>query len=367
MNLIIMYHELYYDFHGTLNLSYASECSLKSSSKVICFYDKKGRYNIINKYKKQFNHIDFIDLSENTKNIYNIIYDEYSKDVEKICLELVSKYEPKKLLFFNEFYFFKYFLKTDIEKIYFVRSLSKPLLKALKNHSSTSSQYDSSIFMEERRLRTESLVIDQADSYIVDSFFSKKMLKKHYQKEGVYISGVIKTDCFSRVKMPQFDLLTAYYIGRTDWQKGLQRIKNPSFFKFLIIGGQILTKGGVSHLSNAKHLGWMKFDQYVPMIEKIPFALFPHLWESNGLTVQEAMTMGKIVIVQEGSGGLEESVQNGFNGFTFDFGIKQDWENFLKKLAVDFDLRYISSNARKTIKKSGYEESLKDLAKIISS
>ena len=346
---------------------YASEVSLKSNTKVICFYDKKGRSSIVNKYRHKLTHIDFIDLSENTNNIYDIIYDEYSNAVEKICCDLVSKYRPKKLLFFNEFYFLKYFLKINVEKIYFVRSLSKPLIKALKSHSVKSFQYESSVLMEERRARTESLVIDQVDTYIVDSLFSKEMLKKYYQKKGTYIPGLIKTDLFSNVKTPKFNSLTAYYIGRTDWQKGLQRIKKPSLFSLFIIGGQILTKGGLSHLSNAKHLGWMKANEYIPIIESIPFTIFPHLWESNGLTVQEAMTMGKIVIVQKGSGGLEEHIQHGYNGFIFDFGIQQDWEIFLKKLALDFDLRYISSNARNTIKKNGYEKSINDLVKIISS
>ena len=364
MDLIITYYDSYYNFHGTLNLNYACQLSLKSNSRVICFYDKISQSKIIDNYKL-LNQIDFISLNKITNNIYTIIYDEYSKEVEKLCHSLVLKYKPKKLLFFNEFYFFKYFLKINIYKIYFVRSLSKPLIKSLKKYPIPSFQYNTSISMEKRRARAEKLVIDKADLYITDSFFSKKMLKDHYKKESLCIPGLIDTTQFSIVKSPNFNILSAYYLGRTDWQKGLQRVKKPAIFSLYIIGDQILTEGGLFSLSNAKLLGWMIPNEYIPIIESIPFAIFPHLWESNGLTVQEAMTMGKIVVVQKGSGGCEEHVKDGYNGFSFDFGNNEDWEIFLRKISLDFDLKNISYNARNSIKKDGYEKSIENLAKTI--
>ncbi len=365
MNLIILYHDPYYDLHGTLSLSYINELADLSNTKACCFFDKRSEEKLKFLEKQYHKNINFIDVSNYTDDIYSIMYDEFNPHIEKLCEKLCLKFKPKKILFFNEFYFLKYFRKIDASKIYFVRSLSKPLLQALKKTATDSLQSESSIRIEEKRGRAEILAMSYADLFVVDSNCSQKALKGYYNETSILITGFINKQKYAEVRPPNFDLLSAYFLGRIDWQKGLHRLKNPISSSLEIIGDQILTKGGVDGLDNARYHSWMKFEDYKQLISPIPFALFPHIWESNGLTVQEALTMGKIVVVQVGSGGCEEYIKHGINGFLFDFGLHEDWEFFIKNIKNSYDLEYVSKAARHTIPGNGYEKSIQILAEII--
>lgn len=77
--------------------------------------------------------------------------------------------------------------------------------------------------------------------------------------------------------------------------------------------------------------------------------------------------MGKIVVVQEGGGGCEQYISHGKTGFLFNFKDNNDWEFFLKTIKKNYDLEYISRQARNVVPRNGYEKSIEEVSKIIGS
>lgn len=329
----------------------------------ICFYNNEVS-QFTPQVKEQFSLIEFVDLSAMTSDLYKTMYEEFNSEVKTVCLRILERYQPENLVFFNEFYFLKYFKEDEQRKTYIVRNLSKPLIEKLSNNNDQSFRSKESLRIEMRRNIAESEVIDLADYYIVDSLNAKEALLKYYQKEGRLAKGIANLDRFLDIKKPNLNLQHAYYLGRLDWQKGVQNLSSPRAFQLDLIGGQILTKGEVSHLGKARFHGWLSPDEYLPIVKDIPFALFPHLWESNGLTVQEALAMGKIVFVQEGSGGCEEHIDHGETGFIVDFK-NNHWEDIILKYKSKYEFDRVSDNAKKLFQKGDWDRSIIELGNII--
>lgn len=367
MNLIISYFDKYYETHGTLSPYYADRLAEKSNSKVICFYSKDLACPS-NSMLRGLKHTEFVELSQRgIFDLYDIVYGVGSPVVQRICDEIVNRHSPKTLFFFNEFYFFQYFTKFSGKKIYFVRCLSKKLLSILQQFNDGSAIWAETIRIEKLRMVSEEKVLLNADCYVADSFSSSRALKAFYGVDSIVVPGIIDKKNFESVEEPNFKRKAAYFLGRMDLQKGIQNIKSPTTYELHVIGHEILSPIPPPIPCGAKRHGHLSFEEYINIISSIPFALFPHLWESNGLTLQEALAMGKVVIVQKNGGGYEEHIVDGENGFFFDFQASGHWETFLDKLAVRFDLKKISAQAKESISSDGYEYSINSLAKIIKS
>ena len=89
--------------------------------------------------------------------------------------------------------------------------------------------------------------------------------------------------------------------------------------------------------------------KYIELLKSVQFCLFPSVYEPWCLALNEAMAMGKIVIVQSGKSGLTEQVKDSINGFHFDFKKDSIYE-FINKIQ-NKDLKRISLNASKSIDK----------------
>jgi glycosyltransferase involved in cell wall biosynthesis len=363
VNLIINYHDPYFELHSTLSPYFADAIAAEAGAKVICFYDNRSSTSVLNLQKKT-PFTEWVDLSEWVgDDIYPILYQVDSPIVAELCRYFIDSYRPNKVLFFNEFYLLKYFIDFNLTKIYFVRSLSRPLRQRIIDTFNYSVRGSEALRLESNRHMAEARVIGEADQFITDSLFSHDCLKSIYGFSSKLVHGIVPCEYYSDVPSPDFSLKSAYFLGRLDWQKGIQNLSDPSDFDLHIIGNQILTKGEIDHLPSAKFWGWLEKDQYVEIVKEIPFAIFPHLWESNGLTVQEALVMGKVAIVQSGSGGCESFIKDKENGFLYDFKSESSWEDFLTSIADNYDLEQISRRARLTIDPGGYKNSIKLLAK----
>jgi glycosyltransferase involved in cell wall biosynthesis len=112
-------------------------------------------------------------------------------------------------------------------------------------------------------------------------------------------------------------------------------------------------------LPNTTHVNeFQKFEDWYPRVKSIPFSVNPSIYETNGFAVQEALMMGKIVLVQENSGGNCLHIKHGENGFVVDFETT-DYESMLDSLSLA-ELTRISNNARQTIDTSLYAKSVSE-------
>ena len=139
-----------------------------------------------------------------------------------------------------------------------------------------------------------------------------------------------------------------------DMAKGL--IKEHHQLKFIIFGGSSnldqtpYTRSLAEQVNNSglsDKVTWAEFIEDTPaMMNSIDILVHPALTEGSGRVIMEAMAAGKPVVGMK-SGGVQELIRDGENGFLVQPGNDQDLAVKVKLLIEDENLRQIvAANAR---------------------
>ncbi|MCS7098149.1 MAG: glycosyltransferase family 4 protein [Candidatus Methanomethyliaceae archaeon] len=152
------------------------------------------------------------------------------------------------------------------------------------------------------------------------------------------------------------------YIGRMVYEKGPHilleaiRILNRNDLKFLFVGDgpmkphliEMSKRMGIAE--KVYFLGHVS-DEVLHALYKMAYlAVFPSLYEPFGIVALEAMGSGVPVIVSA-VGGLNEIIEDGYNGIKFPSGSPIGLANAIKRLLDDKELYYrIVNNAKERMK-----------------
>ncbi len=177
----------------------------------------------------------------------------------------------------------------------------------------------------------------------------------------IYIPNAIP-DIFLREKIKMFFGKKILFFGRVAPVKNIEVL--ISAFNDLSVDNKKLTLNIVgpveSGYENIKHLVSDKISFIGPVHgfkEKINFLsncdifVLPSNREGLPISLIEAMSLGKIVISSETDGG-REVIKNGFNGFLFKLGDKEDLKSKINQVLMmkEVELNKIQKNARERVK-----------------
>lgn len=242
-------------------------------------------------------------------------------------LDACRKFKPTRIVNLLENFFpFQLLEDYDAEKIYFVRSCAKKLRSVLSNYDDGSDAYDAVMQKYKDYAEYEEYLIGMSDRVITDSLNSKKAINEMYGIEDVDIClEFIDPSKYNKFYEPS-DIMTSdvFNIGRRDFQKGLHLIK-PPMRNFYSIGKAEITQYDCV-TKNITMLPVMTTEEYFDVVRYCALGIYPSIWESNGYAVQECLSMGKIPVIQKGSGG-NELLCNNENSIIVDFDRGNfDWE-----------------------------------------
>ncbi|MFT4261732.1 MAG: glycosyltransferase family 4 protein [Candidatus Woesearchaeota archaeon] len=276
--------------------------------------------------------------------------------------------------FLFEYYLDNDFLKqTNIKKIMFIQLLNRGLFNSLVKQPRL--QHNLELEYHVNINYMEFLALRDADLVLANSDFTKSEINKHYPelsfKEGVEVLKLgVDKELFGF--SPCFNGKTLYF-GRFVDQKGLVYLfddlkAKPGFYKdnsLLVSGFGFLEKEVLSfeRLGVVKYLGNLQKDELRKVLRKVEFCVFPSVYEPWCLALTEAMSMGKIAIVQSGPSGLTEQVKDGYNGFYLDFTTNSVADKIKELKSGKYDLEKISKNARKSAR--DIKESIKVVRKFL--
>lgn len=174
-------------------------------------------------------------------------------------------------------------------------------------------------------------------------------LKKNNQT--VIYSGISpeKGKVDSQVKLP-LGKINLLFVGRFDPQKGLDLLLKAfnscqrQDLHLTIIGDNVVG-GGVKiekkNTDRVTFLGWIPHDKLTSYYSACDVVIMPSRWEAFCLVAIEAMKYGKAVIVSN-RGALPELIEDGKNGFVFNFEKTEQLIEILERLRPE-DLQVISS------------------------
>ena len=304
--------------------------------------------------------------------------EEGLKEKIKNKLEEINKERSIDQIIVHDFLFEVYitnkFLKeNNIKKITFIHLLNRGLFNTLIKQD---------LFKNNKELKymininyMESITIKTSDAILTNSEFTKKDLLRNY-------NDVINTDEIISLKLgtdkdkfsfkPSFKGKTMYF-GRLEDQKGLVYLfkdieENKDLYKEnpLIVAGSGNLKKEIKNYEEqglVNYIGDIKKKDIIENLKEVQFCLFPSVYEPWGFALNEAMAMGKVVIVQSGESGLTEQVEDGVNGFHFDFKNNSAYKFIeeLKERKIDFES--IRKKARENA--LSFKDHLKEIKKLL--
>lgn len=160
-----------------------------------------------------------------------------------------------------------------------------------------------------------------------------------------------------KVKLP-LGKINLLFVGRFDPQKGLDVLLNAfnachrQDLHLTIIGDNVVGGGIKIEKKNTDQitfLGWIPHDKLASYYSACDAVIMPSRWEAFGLVAIEAMKYGKPVIVSN-RGALPELIEDGRNGFVFEFEKIDQLVEILEKVKLE-DLQIISSANEKKFNK----------------
>lgn len=312
-NFIITIKSNFTDTHGGMNLSLVKQIAKAIDYKVIAIssfddFDDEVDYKIItpfsiaahNQQPNNSNHTFFFQkfINDNLKNI-----------------------KIGKVLFFLEWHLWsnlKPFRDIANESIAFHRIICSKLI-------STNQMWNGSpLRAESVMLTAEKKMLDTADTIYVGSNGIKNSIIEDYDTTVSNITNKIKIvpiyssklpAFIKRQHTPNFDSYNVCYIGRLDFQKGYWRLYQQTEKYNIIIPNK---KFAIWNNNISAEKNWHK-RQWANYIEDCAFCLFPAIYETRGLVIQEVMALGMIPIVENNPYGLAEQVEDKVTGFLVDF------------------------------------------------
>ena len=178
-------------------------------------------------------------------------------------------------------------------------------------------------------LKKEHDLMKKSLRFIVNSKTSEKSLMEDYKDvvTGKSVIRIVVSSSLNNFLPSEPSLLKSlYYHGRFHPQKGIQNLFEHDWTNLpLTIRGfedALLTPDRVSWLldKGITALAWTG-DSGILRGELMEHqaVLFPSIYEPWGLSLQEALALGKICIAHPCNGGHEEQITDGENGFLVDF------------------------------------------------
>jgi glycosyltransferase involved in cell wall biosynthesis len=286
----------------------------------------------------------FVNVLDNNKypDYSNITYSSnitIRQDFKEFC----DKYKPKKICNFIDYLTRWDIVEYDCEHIYFVRSCYAEVLK--RTGQTANNEW----------LRREQTYINAADKVIVACPESHRAVLEHYSIDAEIVLEYVNPEKY--LKMPPVSLnKKAYYVGRFDKQKRFDLIHPVDDWTVVGIGKNELDDIDYSHIQG---YGVMPFEQYAQYISDATFGLYPAVWESNGYGVQECLAMGKIPIIQVGSGG-HERLCNSTNSISIEYTEDKWYEK-----AMDLYDPNMHETAKSTLTQEMHDKSLEKFVNVL--
>jgi glycosyltransferase involved in cell wall biosynthesis len=286
----------------------------------------------------------FVNVLDNNKypDYSNITYSS-NNTIRQDFKEFCDKYKPKKICNFIDYLTRWDIVEYDCEHIYFVRSCYAEVLK--RTGQTANNEW----------LRREQTYINAADKVIVACPESHRAVLEHYSIDAEIVLEYVNPEKY--LKMPPVSLnKKAYYVGRFDKQKRFDLIHPVDDWTVVGIGKNELDDIDYSHIQG---YGVMPFEQYAQYISDATFGLYPAVWESNGYGVQECLAMGKIPIIQVGSGG-HERLCNSTNSISIEYTEDKWYEK-----AMDLYDPNMHEAAKSTLTQEMYDKSLEKFVNVL--
>lgn len=248
-----------------------------------------------------------------------------------------------------------WFKENNIKRVMFIHLLNRGMLNAMLKQPFYGKLIDSVNYLTNSSF-LEWTMIKESDSYICNSKITEYDLKRYYPEE-VYGKPILTAPL--GIKKENFPFSPAsngswMFFGRLSAQKGVFYItkdivgkedrykQNPPIF-----AGEGELESGIIKAwfydKTVTYAGSLSQPELIKKLNSVQFCVFPSIYEPWGQVITEAMSMGKICIVQSGANGMTEQIKDGYNGFHFDFkeGSIIDFIDSLKGK----DLSHIAQNA----------------------
>lgn len=248
------------------------------------------RLQMVNDLASTYGWQVFVNVLDNNKypDYSNITYSN-NNTIRQDFKEFCNKYKPKKICNFIDYLTRWDVVEYDCEHIYFVRSCYAEVLK--RTGQPANSEW----------LRREQTYINDADKVIVACPESNRAVLEHYNIDAEIVLEYVNPKKYLEMQIPPFNK-KAYYVGRFDKQKRFDLVQPNKDWTVIGIGRNELDD---VNYSTIKSYGVLPYESYSKYITDATFGLYPAVWESNGYGVQECLAMGKVPIIQVGSGGHE--------------------------------------------------------------
>lgn len=282
-------------------------------------------------------------LDDNDYPVYSNITYSKGKTLKEDFRNFCKKYKPQKICNFIDYLTCWDIVDYECEYIYFVRSCYAEVLKRTGHPPIID------------WLKREQTRIQQADKVIVDCPESNRAVLEHYNIDAEIVLEYVNPKKYLQMPIPTFNK-KAYYVGRFDKQKRFDLVQPVSDWTVVGIGRNELDN---INYSSVKGYGVMPFEKYSPYIADATFGLYPAVWESNGYGVQECLAMGKIPIIQVGSGG-HERLCNDTNSIAIEYTEDKWYEK-----AMDLYTPQMHEAAKQTLTQKMFDDSLDKFAKVM--
>lgn len=301
-------------------------------------------------------------------------YPEYSNVVicpntdweeqKKHLNDFVKQEKPKKIVNFLEYLVPAHWVEYDCEMIYFVRGCVEQTLRSmLPKLDKEKSDHLEIINRFTEWSQKENKMINDAHRVITDSPNSQTVIKNIYNIDADVCLEYVNPEKYLNMPTSNAVVKSVYNVGRLDFQKGMHLISKPQDWEVHVIGKNELNDNPYYIGDIVKHPA-QAFETYKDIIKDFNFGLFPSIWESNGYTVQECLAMGKIPVVQKGSGGNERLLKSGINSVIIDF-VCDNWEMKLEHLVSENHVLRMQEAAKATLTQDMYQESLEKFIEVI--
>ena len=315
--------------------------------------------------------------------IENIEESHLELSVTRLRQEIKSYLDGQKVdWIIADFMTLELFKELDAKICYDVHFLGRPFFESLSRYTNmhivdeiSGKNFILSLHLQHLSfVKFESRLMKRASRFIVNSESSMKSLMNSYQDvcSGKKINYVpVSSDLVITQNVPVIPGSGLYFHGRFHPQKGLHFLINETWHDLpLTIRGfeeQYLTKSTLDLFlqQGITPLPWTNDSKIIhrELLEH-ELILFPSIYEPWGLSLQEALSLGKICIAHFSQSGHEEQITNGVNGFLIDFSKPDFKEKILQIYFLPENEKTRISNNAKAGTQLGHEkrnDALRDL------
>ena len=354
MNLLISILTNYTEMHGTMSIDFIDDICRRAGWKALIFSTIRNGDKLYSNDILTVVNMPFYKITPANKDPYNI-------ELELFFNSNICKYGNLDNVFlFQDSHLWRYIYKPigDAKIHAFIRIFLNELDKSynkILTHSEYILEHKESIKI---MCESETEMINSAYSIVCAAPSVQNILIADY---GILPEKISVIESFSdkipilltHDILPDLNFLDIIIPGRNDLHKGSYRLGNSTQFNVILHSNSFkLFSGTTSQQWEELKIEWYN------LYTHISFVAFPAFYETRGLLLQEAMALGKVVLVSADSAGLSEQVTHGYNGFIIDFD--SNWEDQLKSIICNYDLNLVRNTARNNIRDLFYKKPFRD-------